>query len=311
MKKIVILIFSFFMIQNVWAKEMVAAEGTYLFNEKTKKIIIIEEGTKLETLDSKKHPRGYYVTRFGQEYYVPGHCLASEEDYKAYLKATKPTIKNQSNDNVFNEVDVNLNKPWLEEIVEDYKPRGFSERAVLENLMAYIRSLNLYYSFDSNAGQFTSIENGYTACLGITFLQKELIDKTDLEYRIVLESPCNYKTEEIDPKSPRHIFMEVKVDGKWRNMDAVNMLRQKESKNQPATFFAAKRSNKALFNSLMEKEVDYENKHFGKFFIAINENYPDVLYDVSGTYKHGKKVEDSDFSVMYSREKIFDFLSNR
>lgn len=289
---------------------MVATEGTYLFNEKTKKIIIIDEGRKLNTLDNKTHPRGYYVKHFGQEYYVPDFCLASEGDYKAYLKATKPKIKSQSNDDIFEHINCSFNKPWFREIVDGYNPRGFSEKALLENLMAYIRSLNMYYKFNSSISQFHSIEKGYTACLGVTFLQKELMDKTDLEYRIVLESPCNYKTEEIDPKSPRHIFMEVKVNGKWHNMDATNILRQKETTDKPMSLWAAKYSNKALFNSMMEKDVDYNNKHFGKFFISVNEDYKDVMYDVSGTYKRGKKLDDNGFSVMYSREKIFDFLKS-
>lgn len=311
MKKIVILIFSLFIVQNVYAKEMVATEGAYLFNEKTKKIIVIEEGTKVETLDNKTHPRGYYIKHFGQEYYVPDFCLASEDDYNAYLKATKPKITHKSNNDIFEKVNVHINETWFNEIVDGYRPKGFSDKAVLENLMAYIKSLNLYYMFNSNIGQFSSIEKGYTACLGITFLQKELIDKTDLEYRIVLESPCNYKTEEIDPKSPRHIFMEVKIDGKWHNMDATNILRQKGKQDGPISLFAAKISNKALFNAMMDKDVDYNQKHFGKFFISVDEDYKDVVYDVSGTYKQGKKTDDSGFTVMYSRDKIFDFLDKR
>ena len=290
---------------------MVATEGAYLFNEKTKKIIIIKEGTKVETLYSKTHPRGYYVKHFGQEYYVPDFCLAPEEDYKAYLKATKPKITHKSNDDVFEKVNAHINETWLNAIVDGYTPRGFSDKAVLENLMAYIRNLNLYYMFTSNDGQFSSIKYGYTACLGITFLQKELIDKTDLEYRIVLESPANYEKGEKDPQSPRHLFMEVKVNGKWRNMDAVNMLRQQNNTYKPANLFEAKYYNKTLFKSMIEKDIDYTKRSFGKFFISVDEDYQDVMYDVSGTYKQGKKTDDSGFTVMYSRDKIFDFLDKR
>ena len=300
MKKVGLLLgIGFMLVNNVSAKEMVITEKGILFDEENKTIVSVDEGTKVNSIDGLENHKGYYVNYNNKKYFVPNDGLTSPENYSGYeeyVNSHKPKVTISSNNYVYEKVNFETNDPWIKKVVNNYKPVGKNDSEIFMNLNKYILGLNLKYQTGGSKDQLESMKDGYTACYGITCLQRLLLDKSNLKYRVVYSLPINYDTYEADPSNPRHIFMEVKVDGKWRLADGTYLQTNPKKVNQE------KKDDKFLYDSFMKNERDYKNNIYARF--NSNKDFPDVEYLVSGTYQAGKKIEDNGFNAKHSTIKF-------
>lgn len=294
--------------QTVSAKEMMLKNDGYLFEKETKKIIFPQDEKFFDVgeFNEDKEMEGYNVNYKGKKYLVLKKYFIEPELYSEYLEKYKVKQQASNNDSVYDYVGFTNTNQYIKEIIDNFYTSGTSDLEQIQDVMVYLKMLNLRYDLNSRNSQFNTIEYGYTACNGITYLQKLLLDKTNLKYRIVLENPANYERKEQDPVSPGHIYCEVQINGKWHAFDATELLK-KERANENITYENAKNAIKHLLNNSLSREVDYSNKHSGYFAIAIDPNYPDVISRVSGTYRNNHKIEDNGFNAWFPSKTLNQF----
>ncbi len=311
-KKIGLLLgIGFMLVNNVSAKEMAVASGGMLYDEENKTFLTVEEGTRVNTIDGLETHKGYYVNYNNKKYFVQNDGLVDVSKYakwEEYKEARKPKYKGVNTDKSFEMVNFTFNEPRFNEIVDNYRPSGETESQVLMSLVKYISDLDLTYRLFPYTSQWETIKDGYTACYGGTYLEKNLLDKTNLKYRIVHEIPINYDTEEQDPYIPTHIFAEVQINGKWVNIESTSLFNKYDSENNEIKY----RINKdveALYGMFLANPVSCDNPEKVGKIVRGSKYYKDVYFKVSGTYRKGKKVEDNGFAVMVSINNSRDFLN--
>lgn len=313
-KKIGLLLgIGFMLVNNVSAKEMAVVRGGVLFDESNKKYLAVEEGTRVNTIEGLENNKGYYVNYNNKKYFVQKCGLLDVETYskwEKYKEENKQKFKSGNGDEAFDFVNFKFDEPYFKEIVDNYKPSGKIDSQVFINLMKYMADLDLAYRMTPGASQWETIKDGYTACYGGTYLQKLLLDKANLKYRIVFERPANYETEEVDSLNPGHIYAEVQIDGKWVNAESTTLFNVYNSrtneikpriKKDDATLYKIYLSNPK--NCVDLEKVDKSVSGSSKY-------YNDVCYVVSGTYQANEKVKDDGFSAVVRQCNWRDFVTH-
>lgn len=217
-------------------------------------------------------------------------------DYGQYSKPIIERVDGKEQSEVLNR---KVNNKNVFKIVTNYHkpPNLTSDLDVFKSIVKYISELNLNYSQKNPNNQINNIEKGYTACLGITWLQKQLLDKTGIEYKIVSFRPYNFETNDIDYSNNGHILLYVKLDGKWYKSDMSDLITGKSDDKIPYYGFV---------EEVLENEVDLKNNYYGLTFNYIkNNNYKDVIQIISPTMKKGKSIYDNGF-VIKQRTDTFD-----
>lgn len=311
-KKIGLLLgIGFMLVNNVSAKEMKLVDSGFLFNKETKKIVFPQDNEIFEVNEENKDSSwdGYNVEYKGQKYFVNSEHLIDPDLYNRYLNETKVKLIPSSNDDVYKYVDFLNNNKYLKNIVDEFEPASYSDLDQVREVMICLKMLNLRYAWNDDISQWDSIQYGYSACHGIAYLQKLLLDKTDVEYRVVFEQPANYLKNTIDPVSPAHILLEVKINHKWYTMDATQLLRR-DRQEGGVSYEEAKQSIDYMLSNALLKESNYKNRFKGFYNIAIDPEYPDVISKVSGTYRKNKKIRNDGFEAWYSSKSLDEFIKD-
>lgn len=222
----------------------------------------------------------------------------TEEQLKEYDKYSKPIIERIDGKEQSEVLNRKVNNKKVLKIVDNYKvPSNSSDLDIFKDIVKYISELNLNYSQKNPNNQINNIEKGYTACLGITWLQKELLDKSEIEYKIVSFRPYDFKTDKIDYSNNGHIMLYVKLDGKWYKSDMSDLITGKSDDKIPYYGFV---------EEVLENEVDFKDNYYGLTFNYIKNNkYNDVIQIISPTMKNGKPIYDNGF-VIKQRTDTFD-----
>ena len=189
----------------------------------------------------------------------------TEEQLKDYDKYSRPIIERIDGKEQSEVLNRKVNNKKVLEIVDNYKvPSNSSDLDIFKSIVKYISELNLNYSQKNPNNQINNIEKGYTACLGITWLQKELLDKSEIEYKIVSFRPYDFKTDKIDYSNNGHIMLYVKLDGKWYKSDMSDLITGKSDDKIPYYGFV---------EEVLENEIDFKDNYYGLTF-----NYICLLY---------------------------------
>lgn len=222
----------------------------------------------------------------------------TEEQLKDYDKYSRPIIERIDGKEQSEVLNRKVNNEKVLKIVDNYKvPSNSSDLDIFKDIVKYISELNLNYSQKNPNNQINNIEKGYTACLGITWLQKQLLDKSEIEYKIVSFRPYDFKTDDIDYQNSGHIMLYVKLDGKWYKSDMSDLITGKSDDKIPYYGFV---------EEVLENEVDFKDNYYGLTFNYIKNNkYNDVIQIISPTMKNGKSIYDNGF-VIKQRTDTFD-----
>ncbi|WP_019139309.1 hypothetical protein [Peptoniphilus timonensis] len=294
--------------QPTFAKEMRLVDSGSLYNKETKKIVFPQDKKIFEVNDANKDSSwdGYNVEYKGKKYFINSYDLIEPELYDRYIHENKVKVEFSTNNDIYNYVNFYNSNQYIENIVDNFCPEGNTDLEQLKEVMIELKKLNLRYAWSDDISQWDSIQYGYSACHGIAYLQKLLLDKTNVEYRVVLERPVNYIKEIEDPVSPAHIFLEVKIDDNWYAVDATQLLRKENSKEE-MTYYDVQKAIDFMMSNILKSKVDYTKRSQGFFDIAINPEYPDVISRVSGTYKRNKKIKDDGFNAWFSSKTLNQF----
>lgn len=225
----------------------------------------------------------------------------TEEQLKDYDKYSRPIIERIDGKEQSEVLNRKVNNKKVLEIVDNYKvPSNSSDLDIFKSIVKYISELNLNYSQKNPNNQINNIEKGYTACLGITWLQKELLDKSEIEYKIVSFRPYDFKTDKIDYSNNGHIMLYVKLDGKWYKSDMSDLITGKSDDKIPYYGFV---------EEVLENEIDFKDNYYGLTFNYIkNNNYKDVIQIISPTMKNGKSIYDNGFVIKQRTETFEEYL---
>lgn len=311
-KKIGLLLgIGFMLVSNVSAKEMAVVRGGVLYDESNKKYLDVEEGTRVNTIEGLKNNNGYYVNYNNKKYFVQKCGLLDVETYskwEKYKEENKPKFKSANGDEAFELVDFKFNEPYFNAIVDNYKPSGKTDSQVFINLMKYMADLDLTYRVIPGVSQWRTIKDGYTACYGGTYLQKLLLDKTNLKYRIVFERPANYETDEISYLDSSHIYAEVQIDGKWVNAESITLFNVYDF-NTKKIKPRIKKDESTLYKIYLSNPKSCEDlEKVDKAVSGSSKYYNDAYYVVSGTYQANKKVKDDGFSAIVKEHNWREFV---
>ncbi len=225
----------------------------------------------------------------------------TEEQLKDYDKYSRPIIERIDGKEQSEVLNRKVNNEKVLKIVDNYKvPSDNSDLGIFKDVVKYISELNINYSQKNPNNQINNIEKGYTACLGITWLQKELLDKTEIEYKIVSFRPYDFKTDKIDYSNNGHIMLYVKLDGEWYKSDMSDLITGKSDDKIPYYGFV---------EEVLENEVDFKDNYYGLTFNYIkNNNYKDVIQIISPTMKNGKSIYDNGFVIKQRTETFEEYL---
>lgn len=225
----------------------------------------------------------------------------TEEQLKDYDKYSRPIIERIDGKEQSEVLNRKVNNEKVLKIVDNYKvPSNSSDLDIFKSIVKYISELNLNYSQKNPNNQINNIEKGYTACLGITWLQKQLLDKSEIEYKIVSFRPYDFKTDKIDYSNDGHIMLYVKLDGKWYKSDMSDLITGKSDDKIPYYGFV---------EEVLENEVDFKDNYYGLTFNYIkNNNYKDVIQIISPTMKNGKSIYDNGFVIKQRTETFEEYL---
>lgn len=222
----------------------------------------------------------------------------TEDQLIDYDKYSKPIIERVDGKEQSEVLNRKVNNKNVLKIIDKYKiPEETSDLDVFKSIVKYISELNLNYSQKNPNNQINNIEKGYTACLGITWLQKQLLDKTGIEYKIVSFRPYNFQTNDIDYSGNGHIMLYIKLDEKWYKSDMSDLITGKSDDKIPYYGFV---------EEVLENEVDLKNNYYGLTFNYIkNNSYNDVIQIISPTMKNGKPIYENGV-VLKQRTDTFD-----
>ncbi|MDO5714966.1 MAG: transglutaminase domain-containing protein [Tissierellia bacterium] len=114
--------------------------------------------------------------------------------------------------------------PRFKEIVNSFTAISEDVDVQIQEVYNHLKNSGIHYgkelSKHNTLHQIENIENGFTFCLGFTYLGIQLLNKTDIEYRLVTEYQEDIFTGQVATDKTSHMFLEVKTkDGNWVNFD--------------------------------------------------------------------------------------------
>lgn len=265
------------------------------------KVIIKEYKAKKDNDDEiklYKNNEDRWVSYNKRVYKVNKDKKFTLEDLKEYDKYSQPIIERIDGKEQSEVLNRKVNNKKVLKIVNNYKiPDNNLDIDKFKDIVKYISELNLNYNQKNPNNQINNIEKGYTACLGITWLQKELLDKVGIEYKIVSFRPYNFETNKIDYSNNGHIMLYIKLDGKWYKSDMSDLISGDPKDKIPYYGFV---------EEVLEGEIDFRSNYYGLTFNYVkNKEYNDVIQIISPTMKNGKSIYNNGF-VVKQRTSTFD-----
>lgn len=278
----------------------------YRFPEQ--KVIIKEYRAKKEPDNEEikfyKDANNKWVTYNNRAYKVNKNKKFTVEDLRDYDEYSKPEVEFSKNFDQAKVLDRKYNSKYIDKIINNFSiSNSKSDIDKYKYIVQYISELNLNYSQKNPNKQIKNIEKGYTACLGITWLQKQLLDKTDVCYKIVSFRPYNFENNDIDYSNNGHIFLYVKLDNKWYKSDMSDLISDISGEKIPYYGFV---------EEVMESDVDFKDNYYGLTFNYIkNDKYKDVIQIVSPTMQNGKVVQNNGFNVKQRTETFGEYIDRK
>lgn len=250
----------------------------------------------------KKEINGYKCYRGfdGKEIrYIPNKAIIDENIIEEYKKVIKPIVIETNGELGHNsKYDKYLNKYTKLDI-----DKTKSQLDQLEDIIRHIKSLNLEYG-DFYANELVNnLKDNKVNCVGIASIQRLLLDKSDITYRIVYENPFNIKTREISKSMPGHVNIEILLGDTWHVFEGTYILNgsDMDDPNTDEIIDLIKRS-KIIKEEIRNPSVEHDK------------NSVDTLYIISSPRKQGKYKDDK-IKFMYipgiTLEEYSEFKKNK
>lgn len=208
--------------------------------------------------------------------------------YKQYVKAnnTFEKSKNYTDRDYLKNVYKNLD--LLNEYTKDFNLTANNDEDKLLYILNYINDKNIIYNndkttpdeYDYNDYQVKTLPQGLTRCHGITMFAAYLFNKANLEHRIIVDSAYDKNKREFKP-GPYHTYNEVKINGKWYNIDLTRILLTKGEPFKPYNH---------ITNGFYNTEFGLEEE-FPSLTLLPEKEYKDMFYYTSKIYNPKENLE--------------------
>lgn len=230
------------------------------------------------------------------------------EEYKKYLSERKCLTKIKAKTNYNFNSYISDNADLLGEYTKDFVMSGKNDKEKLINILNYVNNKNLIYdkkdynleAYNHNNKQVTTLTQGMTECNGVTMLASYLMDKSNIEYRLVCSFDYNILKEEFAP-GPCHIYNEVKLNDKWYKVDFTDILWEEGAIAKPYP-----KLNERFFDSKFGLDED-----FPSFTPTINKDFPNRYFKTSKIFNPKKEVKDNcSYDYIWSGKTIYDHFNS-
>lgn len=159
-----------------------------------------------------------------------------------------------------------------------------------------------------NESQLATIETDHmTACGGITTILVNLLDKTEIPYRVVIERSGNYVKEK-ESKLIGHIYPEVKINNKWLVLDSSHFTRNISQREGFITYEVSKKRYSAITQKILETERKYNNNIQITNILATDSDNEDLRFRVGNIYLKGQEQDKSGFVLYLNKITLLKYI---
>lgn len=219
----------------------------------------------------------YKANKDGKIVYIPEDSIIDKNTIKEYMNYIKPKY-DILNSNL--ELYDNNSKEFLKCYNLDINI-NLSDNEKLKEIINKILKLNLKYENSEIEDLSKNLGLGKTNCEGISLIQRKLLDKTGITYRVIYQHPINLETKKISEEIPGHVSIEVKINNKWYEFEGTDIIGRQDIKNNTAD---------KIYNSILASEIKTEKDR--NILVEHNNEYNGTIFMVSSPRVNGKYLGD-------------------
>lgn len=292
--------------QPTYAQEMVGTGYDMLINTKTNKPVkYLARNEKVNKIGGTRDSP--IITYNGKTYKIGGAGVMTLDENKEYLENYAPKYRYLDRD-PRTELESIESYPEIKEFVENFKPKGNTLEEQLKDVIAYMGTYNLKFGAKGNESQLATIETDHmTACGGITTILVNLLDKTEIPYRVVIERSGNYAKEK-ESKLIGHIYPEVKINSKWLVLDSSHFTRDINQREGFITYEMSKKRYSAITQKILGTERNYNNNIQITNILATDSDNEDLRFRVGNTYLKGQEQDKSGFVLYLNKITLLKYI---
>lgn len=192
--------------------------------------------------------------------------------------------------------------PVVMSYINGYKREYKSDKEEIAHIGRYIRSLGIEYKDDiPYARQISSLKKKEAQCWGFAWLTSRMLDKSEMNYRILITTPCE-NPEDTEILGFSHISFEVEIDGVYRTVEPTYFRANKDTE-ETGYFMEGKVLSDREFELLFTSKTTLTNyseieKSLG-IFTEQGYNYVKCYY--SPIIKGGKIISTDSNIFTYSK----------
>lgn len=225
-----------------------------------------------------------------------GTPIAKYDDYKYFVKNSNPIYLPLAY------IAKTYRDPIINAYIDGYK-RGYkSDKEEIAHIGRYIRSLGIEYKDDiPYARQISSLKKKEAQCWGFAWLTSRILDKSGMNYRIVITTPCE-NPENIDILDYSHINLEAEIDGVYRTIEPTYFRANKDTEKDGYFTEGSKLSDEDFEKLFSSKTTLADYSQIDEWFSVFTErgyNYVKGYY--SPIIKGGKIISTDSNIFIYSK----------
>lgn len=217
-------------------------------------------------------------------------------DYKYFVKGSDPIYLPLAH------MGKVYRDPVVMSYINGYKREYKSDKEEIAHIGRYIRSLGIEYKDGiSSSKQISSLKNKQAECLGFTWITAKILDKSGMNYRIVITTPCENPLD-TDILNNSHINLEAEIEGVYRTIEPT-YFRANKSAEEEEYFSEGRTLSDDDFERVFSSKttlVDY-SKIDEWFSIFTERGYNYVKGYYSPIIKGGKIISTDSNIFIYSK----------
>lgn len=294
------------LIQHIYAQEMLGTGYGMLIDLKTNKPIrYLVRNEKVNNIGGTREKP--IINYNGVTYKIDGVGVITTDENNNYLENYAPKYRYLDNDPI-KELESIEKYPEIKEFVENFKPKGNNQEEQLKEVIAYMGTYNLNFGTKIHKSQLETIVTDHmSACGGITSILVELLNKTEIPYRIIVERSGNYYTE-TESSLVGHIYPEVKINNKWLVLDSSHFTRNEQKRVGFITYEKSKKQYSAVTQQILETERKYDTNLQIANILETDLSNKDLRIRVGNTYLKEKEKDKDGFVVYLNNTTLLKYI---
>ena len=192
--------------------------------------------------------------------------------------------------------------PVVMSYINGYKREYKSDKEEIAHIGRYIRSLGIKYKDGiSSAKQISSLKKKEAECLGFSWITAKILDKSGMNYRIVITTPCESPLD-TNILNNSHINLEAEIDGVYRTIEPTYFRANKDTEKDGYFAEGSRLSDEDFERVFSSKTTLFDYSKIDEWFSVFTErgyNYVKGYY--SPVIKGGKIISTDSNIFIYSK----------